>query len=236
MTRLRDASLAVPAGTMLGGEETMCRQLAVSRATIRQAARIVEREGLLRVRRGQSGGYFACRPDPGFIEAAVASYLKALDAKPEDLTRVATALWIEAVGRAALTSGERAAPVCARLRRAVGAVGRDDDFDAVIVVERKVRRGIFDLIDSRYVELIFDINENFARRDGALPVAARGDAGEHAIFVAAWRRATLMQLSAIADGDEEVATLAARRCRRLLHCRVWGEANHDDVSAMESRS
>ena len=47
---LRAAVLALPDGALLGGEEVLQRQLGISRPTLRQAARVLEREGLLRVR------------------------------------------------------------------------------------------------------------------------------------------------------------------------------------------
>ena len=198
-----------------------CSTLGVSRPTLRQAARVVEREGLLKVRRGNNGGYFAARPDAGFVEATVASYLEVLHAKPDDVTRVATALWVEAVAMAAQRQDERAKTLAERFRAPLRAIKAESGFAEIMAIETKIRRQVFDLIGSPYVELIFNINANFATREIAEPPAQRDGTKAHADFVRAWRKAMAMQLEAISDGDAEVAVLAARRCRELFHKRVW---------------
>lgn len=75
-SRLRSIALTAKEGGLVGSEETLIAKLGVSRATVRQAARLLEREGFLRVRRGINGGYFAARPDVRTIEKAVSSYLE----------------------------------------------------------------------------------------------------------------------------------------------------------------
>ena len=75
---LRSIVHSAEEGALLGSEEALVTKLGVSRATVRQAARLVEREGLLRVRRGINGGYFAARPDAHSIKAAVSSHLERL--------------------------------------------------------------------------------------------------------------------------------------------------------------
>jgi hypothetical protein len=42
--------------------------------------------------------------------------------------------------------------------------------------------------------------------------------------VRAWRSAKLLELESIADGDPELAMMAARHGRNLWHRRIW---NHD---------
>src|SRR5579864_1149374 len=66
-------------GAFLGGEGELQQALGVSRTTLRQVARLLEREGLLTVKRGTNGGYFACRPSFASIESALTAYLEILD-------------------------------------------------------------------------------------------------------------------------------------------------------------
>lgn len=225
--RLRAAVLEVPDGTLLGGEDVLQGRLGVSRPTMRQVARVLEREGLLRVRRGKNGGYFAARPDPDFIETVVASYLEVLKAKPEDLTRIATAVWIQVVENAARLNNEHSAALAARFRREIRAVADSAGFSEVLALDQKLRRYIFKMIESPYVELIFNINANFARRSIAEIPGNRDGTPEHARFVKAWRKAWTMKLEAISAGDVEVAVLAAKRCRLLIHHRIWPRIGHD---------
>ncbi|MCW1431644.1 GntR family transcriptional regulator [Novosphingobium sp. JCM 18896] len=207
----------------LGNEEALERLLGASKPTVRQAARVLEREGLLRVRRGNNGGYFCARPDASFIEATVASYLEVLQASPEDLTHVATALWVETVRKATALRDERLLKLVARGQRALERLPRDASFSAIQKFEHKIRAELFTLLESPYVELIFNINANFARRRFATSPAGEDDASSHALFVEAWRRATRLELDAIAAGDEQIAVLAANRARAEMHRRIWGK-------------
>src|SRR6266404_239290 len=99
--RLRELALAADDGELLGSEEALVEKLGASRTTVRQVARLLEREGLLRVRRGINGGYFAARPDLHTIETTVSAYLEMLHTEPEDVTTIASALWVEVLRRAA---------------------------------------------------------------------------------------------------------------------------------------
>ncbi|MFT3929261.1 MAG: GntR family transcriptional regulator [Spongiibacteraceae bacterium] len=219
VSRLRERVLACAEGEFLGSEEVLERELGVSKPTIRQAARVLEREGMLRVKRGNNGGYFSARPDAGFIEETVASYLEVLRARPEDLTRVATALWIETVRQAASLPKPPNAELLPPLKRAIARLPEASQFSDVSALDQKIRRVIFDIADAPYVELIFNINANFARRRFAESPAAVDDS--HGEFVEAWRHATILMLDAIFTGDTEVAVLAANRARNAFHRRLW---------------
>src|SRR5690625_2764397 len=88
--QLRTLVLSVDEDTLLGSEEELIKQLGVSRATVRQVARLLEREGLLRVKRGINGGYFAVRPDVNSIAQTVSTYLDMVDTEREDITQIAS--------------------------------------------------------------------------------------------------------------------------------------------------
>src|SRR5215471_18892047 len=47
--KLREIVLATKNGALIGGEDSLVAKLGASRSTVRQAARLLEREGLLRV-------------------------------------------------------------------------------------------------------------------------------------------------------------------------------------------
>ena len=221
VNRLRGMVLSRADGELLGSEEILERELGVSKPTIRQAARVLEREGLLRVKRGNNGGYFSARPDAGFIEDTVASYLEVLHARPEDLTRVATALWVETVRQAAGLPQERTAKLAAALKRAIARLPENAQFSDIQALDQKIRRAVFDIVDAPYIELIFNINANFARRRFASSPAPADGSASHLRFVDAWCKAVVMGLDAICSGDVEVAVLAANRARNLFHRRLW---------------
>lgn len=73
---LTDLSLAAAPGDALGAEDELLARLAVSRPTLRQAAKIVENDRLISVRRGAKGGLYATRPTAADVIDAPARYLR----------------------------------------------------------------------------------------------------------------------------------------------------------------
>ncbi len=225
---LRTLVRASEPGTLLGSEDALVAQLGVSRATVRQVARLLEREGLLRVRRGINGGYFAARPDLRSIENAVCSYLELIDTDVKEATLVGAALWVEAVKKAAELKSEQARGVVRGLQEKLSQLRADAGFEAVYRLEKESREAIFGLIESRYIELIFRINALFAERRYPTNPHLLDGSGYHREFIESWRTAKLMELAAIAAGDEEIALLAARHSRKLWYQRVWGQEMSSD--------
>lgn len=217
---LREIILGTEEGAFVGSEETLMSRLACSRSTVRQAARLLEREGLLRVRRGINGGYFATRPDVGTIEATVGTYLSTLDIDSQDVTLLASALWVEAMRKAASADKALAEEIVTRLRKKIKSVRDTATFQQVRDVELETQEAIFNLTNSKYVKLIFDINSEFSRRRFHQPIENDGDP-EHIVFVPAWRDAKMMELNAILQGDRDLAVLAARYSRKIWHRRVY---------------
>jgi len=68
--------LSFTPGTFLGVEEEMRRRYNVSRPTLRQAARVLEHQQLLRVKPGAGGGYYVTRPNGADVISAAVSYLR----------------------------------------------------------------------------------------------------------------------------------------------------------------
>lgn len=218
--RLREIARAADPGTLLGNEEGLVGRLGVSRSTIRQVARLLEREGLLRVRRGINGGYFAARPNLNTIETAVSAYLDTLNMDAEDVTVVASVLWVEALRKAASLRTQEAREMAIRFSERVNKVRPTASFREITNLEQESRAEIFALTNARYIELIFQINIAFAQK--RFPTRANiDDTDAHRVFVEDWRKAKLMELNAIRDGDPELGAMAARHVRNLWHQRIW---------------
>jgi GntR family transcriptional repressor for pyruvate dehydrogenase complex len=219
-SQLRSIALAAEEGVLLGSEETLIAQLGVSRTTVRQVARLLEREGLLRVRRGINGGYFAARPDIRTIETTVSAYLEMLHTEAADVTAIASILWVEVLRRAARVGTQESKALAEEYLHKVRALRLDASFHDVLRIEQASRKAIFDLVKSPYIELIFQINTAFAQRRFA-PPSERDDTDSHREFVRAWRSAKLLEFESIADSDPELAMMAARHGRNLWHRRIW---------------
>lgn len=90
-----------PAGEVLGNEAALCEELGVSRAVFREAVRILEHNGVARMRQGPGGGLVVQRPDPARVVDALALYLRYLQVGAGDLFEVRTAVELAAVELAA---------------------------------------------------------------------------------------------------------------------------------------
>jgi len=77
-TLLRERILGTEEDTYLGSEGDLATEIGVSLPTLRQAARMLEYEQLLRIKPGKGGGYFSRRPD---IETAIKSASQYLSSK-----------------------------------------------------------------------------------------------------------------------------------------------------------
>lgn len=217
--RLRAIVLGAEQGAFIGSEEALIAQLSCSRSTVRQVARLLEREGLLRVKRGINGGYFGARPDAGTIEATVSAYLQTLPMDPGDVTILASALWVEALRKAAGSERMEREAVCDKLRPRFKAISEKASFTTIRTLELEAQSAIFDLANAAYIKLIFDINAAFTRNRFPAPMQD-DDTPEHLEFVVKWREAKLMELNAVSSGDRELAALTAQYSRRLWYNRV----------------
>ncbi|MFK4870519.1 FadR/GntR family transcriptional regulator [Novosphingobium sp. ZW T3_23] len=217
--RLREIVLSREPGAALGREEALISELGFARATVRQAARLVEREGLLLVRRGNNGGYFGSRPDASTIETVVSTYLSTVDVPPQDVTVIATALWVEAMRKAARAPHHEVVETIGSLLERTQAMSDDATFDMVRELERETQDIVFKLADSAYIKLIFDINVAFSRRTYQGPVID-DVSPEHRQFVQSWRNARLMEFGALLQGDPELAAIASQYSRKVWARRI----------------
>lgn len=217
--RLRAAALQSGDGDFLGSEDDLVAMLEVSRSTLKQAARLLEREGLLKVKRGVNGGYYGSRPTERTIQSVVNAYLATIDVSIDDVTSIASILWTEVVRRAAALQGNG---FTTGLNAMIGRIARLDDeatpFRDVDNIEAESRSLLFEAIQCPYLELMMRINQSFGHRQDAALV--REELFDHKLFIASWKRAKILELTAIVDGDQALATVAARNCRKIWSDRV----------------
>jgi len=73
------------AGERLGGERDLIMSFQVSRATVREALRMLEADGYVTVRRGPGGGVFVQRPTCAGLAGALGAHLDLAGASPADV-------------------------------------------------------------------------------------------------------------------------------------------------------
>src|SRR5215471_3569570 len=113
--KLRDIILAREPGSQIGSLNEVAQLLGVGIVTVQQAARILEHEGLLAVRRGPGGGYYGTRPDDAALERAFAAYLRVHGFGQRESQQMLSLLDCEIVPAAARCTDEK-------LREAVSAL------------------------------------------------------------------------------------------------------------------
>ena len=117
--QLRDVILAREPNTQIGSLNEVAELLGVGIVTVQQAARILEHEGLLAVRRGPGGGYYGTRPDEAALERAFAAYLRVHGFSNRESHRMLSLLDCEIVPAAARCTDENLRRVARGLHESV---------------------------------------------------------------------------------------------------------------------
>lgn len=210
---LRQRVLESEANTYLGNEDSLMAFAGTSRGTLRQIARVLEREGLIEVRRGASGGYYARHPDLNTIAATVSGYLHTVDVKADDAMFIASILWVETIRKAAQEPAPNRQRITDKFLARLTAITPETPYAPILEFETTYRQAIFELVGSRYVQLIFQINIAFATSQNR-PQRELTDV-QHQEFVRIWRNAKLLEIAAMSNGDAELAASAAARSRSV---------------------
>ena len=195
-------SLAADPGDFLGAEDELLGRFGVSRPTLRQAAKMVERERLISVRRGTKGGFFAERPDARDAIQSLARFLRIRGASLGDVIQVTRPVSEEAAVAAAR---QRTEEDVARLRQFVATIDARDTPRDLIAAEVEMARLVAQMSGNPVVELVMEIGYSFGLDERGSDLYADADRRE---------RTRAMQRSlcqAIIDGDPDIARLMMRR-------------------------
>jgi DNA-binding FadR family transcriptional regulator len=88
-------------GQRLASERDLCQTFGVSRATLREALRVLEALGWIEIRLGAAGGVYANRPTTGQASSALEALLRFHEATPRDLEEFRTSFEPETAAWAA---------------------------------------------------------------------------------------------------------------------------------------
>lgn len=202
---LADLSLAAEPGDHLGAEDDLIQRFGISRPTLRQAAKLVERDRLISIRRGIKGGYFADRPDARHAIQSLARFLRLKGATLGDVIQVTRPVSEEGAVAAA---ARRSDSDVERLHAFLATVDDRDTPRDLIAAEVELAGLIAGMSGNPVVELVMEIGYSFGL-----------DEEGSDLYVDPDRRARTraMQRSlcqAIIDGDPEVARLMMNRRSR----------------------
>jgi GntR family transcriptional regulator, transcriptional repressor for pyruvate dehydrogenase complex len=214
-------------GAQLPKQEQLLAEYGVSAPTLREALRILESEGLVRVRRGKRGGAVVYRPTSAMAAYAIAKVLEADDVALSDV-----ALALQALEPVCLELAARRADRHASVSKLRGlheqTVTAFDDLERYRSLSHELHKGFVEASGSQTLALLAGALEALwvaHARERAKPVAEevrRGHLAAHAAII-----------DAVERGDAE----RARRLAREHLCEATRYSLEPDVATpVESAS
>lgn len=209
-TALADLSLAAVPGDHLGSEDELIGKLGVSRPTLRQAAKIVEADRLLSVRRGTRGGFYAARPDAADVIRAPARYLRLNGATLADVHAVASSI-TEGVGESAARCTDP--DLRQRLTDFRDRIASNDSVADLIRAETDLSRLLGEMSGNPAARLFIEIGYTFGRDERQVRFYQTGEDRERA------RNLQRGLCDAVLAGDPDIARLMMQRRSAMI--REW---------------
>lgn len=205
---LRQRIFASPAGDQIGSLNELARDLGVGIVTVQQAARILEHEGLLDVRRGPGGGYFGRRPDMATLERAISAYWRSEPSSLAEVLDMTSLLFNELCAAAARCED---AARHEELRRVAAAIASCEREDSIGDLEEALQDQLFRMVNRPFFQLITHIALGMARSE-------YGHNGGLAINfgLERWRDSRRTIIDAILRRDPELARFEANRRNRTV--------------------
>ncbi|MFA7586694.1 MAG: GntR family transcriptional regulator [Novosphingobium sp.] len=205
--RLRERIFAVDPGEQIGSLPDLACELGVGIVTVQQAARILEHEGLLDVRRGPGGGYYGRRPDAAVLERSLAAYMRSEPASWEEALDMTSLLFNELCAAAARCTDSQRQDELVQFARKVTDSGIEPDMAAL---ELEFQDVLFRMVNRPLFELLTRVTLRFSAMRPA-EAAQRGLISAHR-----WREGRNRIIDAILHQDEELARFEAERWNRRI--------------------
>lgn len=217
---IREDALQRPEGAFLGSEEELLARYEISRQTLRQAARVLENEQMLRVRRGVGGGYYVRRPTLEAIGRTAATYLRIRQVSLDDVVEAGQLMTPTLTRRAVLSGDEAARQELAELHDAVdetcefggSAVFLSWSNQTLLLIARLAGNPALELMTSVLGHIGFEAGHQsfYANRPDRMTT---------------WAKVRRKLMAAILERDGEVALLYARRGNQLIQ--DWLAEDHE---------
>jgi GntR family transcriptional regulator, transcriptional repressor for pyruvate dehydrogenase complex len=203
--KLRELILAREPGAQIGSLSEVSELLDVGIVTVQQAARVLEHEGLLAVRRGPGGGYYGARPDDAALERALATYLRVHCSVHSEAREIVTLMDCELAPAAAHCNDEK---LRAELRVLSDRLSECDTAQSRVDWEQQFRGHLFRMVDRPLFELISRVAMQVYNTSHLTPVY-EGKTG-----IAAWRLEHGRIIAAILTQDQNLARFEMVRHRQ----------------------
>lgn len=214
MEKLREMIIAQPPQTQIGSLPDLAKALGVGIVTVQQAARVLEHEGFLQVRRGPGGGYYGVRPEAEGLSRAISGFLALHHSSHPEAIDIITLLDCELMAAAAhATNGE--------LRRQLATLAQSIDDRNTARSRSAFDQSMLDIlylmVDRPLMELLSRVAVHHYAEYPHGPVYGGADGKQR------WKRDKRAIISAILDGDPERARFEAQRRRREIMRKLGAE-------------
>jgi DNA-binding FadR family transcriptional regulator len=205
--KIRKLVLASAPDTRLGSLRGLADSFGVGIVTVQQAARILEYEGLLEVRRGQRGGYFGRRPNEAALERSIAAYMHEHGSVHFEAMDIMSQLLVDLAAAAAHCKNEA---LFAELNALLPTIESCSGEDSRIDFEDELLEILFRMVDKPFTHLLSRITMRLyrSRRTQTL---FRGKEGHFD-----WQHSRSRLIRAVLERDAALARFEATRNRQML--------------------
>lgn len=204
--KLRDLIFQQEPGTQIGSLNEVAEQLGVGIVTVQQAARILEHEGLLAVKRGPGGGYYGARPDAAALERAFGTYMRLHNIGYREAFEMTVLLDCDIIEAAAQSQDSSAQEKISALMEQLE---RCETADDRIEFEVDLRETLFQIVERPLLELLARVAMQLYKT-GSSPMVFANQVG-----LTEWKQGRQRILHAILQQDADLAYFEAERFRRL---------------------
>lgn len=204
---LRERIFACEPGTLIGSLQDLARSLEVGIVTLQQAARVLEHEGLLEVRRGPGGGYYGTRPDEAALERSLDAYMRMNPASFEEALDMTSLLFTELATAAAGCTDEVLRGKLASLADRTAACVTLEDLGNF---EIEFQELLFQMVRRPLFEMLTRVTLHYSSSQQAPRIHSFDEGGE------VWREGRRRIIAAILADDPELTRFEANRQNRAV--------------------
>lgn len=220
-TRLRAEILELREGSFLGAEEDLLARYRVSRPTLRQAARVLEHEQLLTVRRGPRGGYTVSRPHAAAVINAATLFLHGSGTTAQDLSQAGQGCFQTMARLAAASTDEQRREQLAEKFEHYRSVDFGGSAEAFLAADEAARTAVIKLAANRPLELLIEILYGCGLAGPSLAIYR-----DRPDFIVQARDSRARAIEAILDRDPQLAEILYLRSIEVRR-RLRGERGID---------
>jgi GntR family transcriptional repressor for pyruvate dehydrogenase complex len=210
-SKLRDMILAREPEARLGSLKEIARLLSVGIVTVQQAARVLEHEGILSVRRGPGGGYYGTRPDEAALERSFGTFLLAHGFGYREALEMMSLLDCEIIPAAARSADDAQREVVRDMSERADLCYTTEQR---IAFEHELRELLGKLVSRPLIEFLTKVTRGLYKGHPTA-IVFTGEDG-----VRAWKAGRRRMLQAIVQQDEALARFEAERYRQEVLARL----------------